>query len=438
MTYASFFIVKVTAVKLDEQQRLKAHSCNQIVEEMHRHAAAGIKRALFGNRGPTVIQCAVASITGGCFLAAHQWHDNDRPLASSVSLVTRADAASSSSSSSPWWFQDRGGEGGGMGGAPMIPPTSMTHMLSPTLPIRIIRPNPNLEIAFDVRTKNAIYVIEKLDRQGHNLGKDHKRPNFFEEKSIHHEAYRSKLSHFKNSGFDRGHLAPAADFPLHTLDTYTLCNISPQNHTMNLSIWSQIEEFVRKVADRTRHHHHDDDGCCWDTYVVTGPLWLPLKQVAPSKFQYAHVGLGQPPSLVSVPTHFFKVIAVVATPTTARTHSSSSRRIVEFACFVVPNTEPNKSKGMHDYVVPWTDLEAVTGLQFFPTLATDEWKEWADWITLESVLRLRHRSQESPHPHPTLLLTDGKRSTTPPRKSKASKIAHASLIHLCKGGECRA
>jgi DNA/RNA endonuclease G (NUC1) len=258
--------------------------------------------------------------------------------------TTQAEAAAATSSS----FQDR------VARPPMVYPTSPTNKLSPTLPIRIIRPNPNLEIAFDVRTRNAIYAIEKLDRRGHNLGKDHKRPNFFEEKTIDQEAYRSKLSHYKNSGFDRGHLAPAADFPLQTLDTYNLCNISPQNHTMNLSIWSQIEEFCRRVADRR-------SDC--ETYVVTGPAWLPIKQVATAKFQYAYVGLGQPPSLVAVPTHFFKVIAVV---------SPKTNTIVEFACFVVPNTEPNKSKGMQDYVVPWTDLEAVTGLQFFPTLATEE------------------------------------------------------------------
>jgi len=377
----------------------------------------------------------MASITGGCVLAAHGWHGNDQASESSVSLVTRAEAASSSLS----WVQDRGGGGGGVReGVPMIPPTSMTQMLSPTLPIRIIRPNPNLEIAFDVRTKNAIYVIEKLDRQGHNLGKDHKRPNFFEEKSIHHETYRSKLSHFKNSGFDRGHLAPAADFPLHTLDTYTLCNISPQNHAMNLSIWSQIEDFGRRVADR--RHRPPQQACC-DTYVVTGPLWLPLQQVGPSKFQYAHVGLGQPPSLVAVPTHFFKVIVVVSHPPTTTTTTPPPRlHIVEFACFVVPNTEPNKSKQMSDCVVSWTDLEAVTGLQFFPTLATDEWKEWADVITWESVVRLRpqQRQQLQQSPQQLLLLTDGKSSNSS-RKSKAftNKSVDTSLIHLCKGGECR-
>lgn len=285
-------------------------------------------------------------------------------------------------------------------------------MLSPTLPVRIIRPNPNLEIAFDVRTRNAVYVMEKLDRQGQNLGKGHKRPNFYEERGIMQEAYRSKLSHYKHSGLDRGHLAPAADFPLQTQDTYTLCNVSPQNHNMNLSIWSQLEDYCRRVADR-----QDDQR--QDTYVVTGPIWLPMKQVAVAKFQYAHLGLGQPPSLVSVPTHFFKVVAVVCRNTKA---------IVEFACFVVPNMDPHKSKGMQDYVVSWTDLETVTGLQFFPSLVNDEWKAWADHITHETVLKLRNTQ------HQPLLLTDGKPGTAKRPKAKGHTTA---LVHLCKGGQCQ-
>ncbi len=289
--------------------------------------------------------------------------------------------------------------------APVVFPTSTTTKLAPTLPVRIIRPNPDLEIAFDVRTRNAIYVLEKLDRRGQNLGKDHKRPNFYEEKSIEQEAYRARLHHYKNSGYDRGHLAPAADFPSQTEDTYNLCNVSPQNHMMNLSIWSQIEEFTRRVADRGAKAGQE-------TFVVTGPLWLPAKQASHAKFEYSYFGLGEPPSLVAVPTHFFKVVAVV----------SKNTSIVEFSCFVVPNTEPNKSKGMHDYVVPWTDLEAVTGLQFFPTLATDEWKEWADYVTQESVLRFRNQQGQ-------LLLTDGK-------NKKAPKISGA-LQHLCKGGQCQ-
>ena len=84
---------------------------------------------------------------------------------------------------------------------------------------------------------------------------------------------------------------------------------------------------------------------------------------------------------------------------------------------------------MQDYIVPWTDLEVVTGLQFFPTLVTEEWKERADYVTHETVLRFTagKRGQQ-------LMLTDGKSKKDAARSAGA---ATKTLQHLCKGGECR-
>ena len=84
--------------------------------------------------------------------------------------------------------------------------------LSPTPPIYIFQPNDNLEIAFDARTRNPIYVLEHLSPQKRNNSTSLKRPsNFYEEKSLPEE-FRSRPHHYKNSGFDRGHLAAAANY----------------------------------------------------------------------------------------------------------------------------------------------------------------------------------------------------------------------------------
>ena len=42
-----------------------------------------------------------------------------------------------------------------------------------------------------------------------------------------------------------------------------------------------------------------------DVYVVTGPLYLPTK--TNSSWTLMHPMIGHPPSMVAVPTHFFKV-----------------------------------------------------------------------------------------------------------------------------------
>jgi len=287
---------------------------------------------------------------------------------------------------------------------------------SPILPIRMIRPNPNLEIAFDVRSRTPIYVMEKLSKATlpeRGEGGRKRRPNFFEEKSIEEPEFRSKLSHYHKSGFDRGHMAPGADFPGDsTQDTYTLCNIAPQDPVMNKGIWNSLEEWIRRLV------HSKDVASNSSIFVVTGPLWLPRRQVGDGKFEYQHLGLGRPPSVVAVPTHFFKVVVVA-------NESDKKNPIQRFACFVIGNQEACPSKNLEDYVVPWRDLETVTGLQFFPNWATTEWKRKADQVMrLQVPVSIGSNTSR-------LYLTD--RSA----KSSSSGSRDFSPEHLCANQKCR-
>ena len=286
---------------------------------------------------------------------------------------------------------------------------------SPVLPIRIIHPNPNLEIAFDVRTRTPIYVMEKLDKTilpKRGEGGRRRRPNFHEDKNIEQEEFRSKLSHYHKSGFDRGHMAPGADFPGDsTQDTYTLCNVAPQNPACNRGIWNVLEEWIRRLV------HSNEIAATSTVYVVTGPLWLPKRQVGDRKFEYQYLGLGRPPSLIMVPTHFFKVVVVV---------NEHDRTIVKFACFVVGNEENCPSKKLEDYVVPWKDLETVAGLQFFPNWAKPEWKDHADQVMKFQVPASVGNNASR------MLLTD--RSSKSQHKSKDRNIR---INHLCAEGKCR-
>jgi DNA/RNA endonuclease G (NUC1) len=310
-------------------------------------------------------------------------------------------------------------------------PTTMNDM-SPTLPIRIIRPNPDLEIAFDVRTRIPVYVLEhlRLNRRRSRAAAAARRPNFYEERALP-EQYRSRPSHYRGSGFDRGHLAPAADFPDTPEDTFTLCNIAPQDHTINVTIWNRLERWVRRVAEENASSAVGGG----ETYVVTGPLWLPTRQVDENKYEYSHLGIGRPPSLVHVPTHFFKVVVVV-----------EKNQICQFACFVVENhhssEQQNKQKKknlLEDYVVQWTDLETITGLQFFPSWADANWKERADQVTRDSNLAKTVSSQS------LLLLADNNNSSSSSQKSRQRRRRQqqsvdttiVELVHLCMEGKCR-
>ena len=195
-------------------------------------------------------------------------------------------------------------------------------------------------------------------------------------------------------------------------DTFNLINISPQNHSMNASIWAQLERWTLKVAKE-----HEDK----DTFVVSGPLWLPARQAGEKLFEYQYNALGNPPSLVSVPTHFYKIVVAI---------DKKSSQIMRFACFVIPNTEFSKNEGsqkgcLQDYLVPWSSLEAVTGLHFFPALTNDpSWKERANRMTTE--LLTNNRSQP-------LMITDGNKATKGTWGYKKQPL----LAHYCANGGCR-
>lgn len=304
--------------------------------------------------------------------------------------------------------------------------------LSPTLPIYIFRPNENLEIAFDTRTKNPIYVMERLspDRQQQqdSLSVKIKRPNFYEEKSLPEE-FRSRASHYRHSGFDRGHLAAASNYATQkeVNDTFTLTNVSPQNHSMNTSIWNRLERWTQKVVKENLEHFNAD------TYVVTGPLWLPAKQSGDKLFEYHYNAIGTVPSLVSVPTHLFKV--VVAIPRNLSS-DNNPQAITKFACFVVPNAEvdtKNKQQRKHleDFLVPWSRLEAVTGLLLFPGLTLD-WKAHANRLTNDITVKSSRKSK-------TLLLTDDVPLNIKGKDKKwgwGGKEKKLQLAHLCANGRC--
>jgi len=69
---------------------------------------------------------------------------------------------------------------------------------------------------------------------------------------------------YSNSGWDKGHLAPAADMKWSSSSMYEsfyFTNICPQNHTMNERSWQNLEKYVRRMAVRY--------GRVW---VVTGPV----------------------------------------------------------------------------------------------------------------------------------------------------------------------
>jgi len=139
---------------------------------------------------------------------------------------------------------------------------------------------------------------------------------------------------YKGSGFDRGHLAPAADMSLTKTsmeESFYFSNICPQDPGFNRGIWKKLETLIREFAVKLG-----------SIYVVTGPI---LKTGLPS--------FGD--NEVSVPEYFYKAVLFV------------SDSLVTSIAFVMPN-EKQSSKSVFKYAVSVDYLEKETGIDLFPKL----------------------------------------------------------------------
>lgn len=144
---------------------------------------------------------------------------------------------------------------------------------------------------------------------------------------------------YLNSGYDKGHLAPAADMKWSQKamsDSFYMSNISPQNHDFNNGIWLSLEEWVRRVAIKEE-----------DIYVVTGPIF--------SSDNKETIGSRN----ITVPTEFYKVVFDMTPP----------RKMIGF---VIPN-KPTENN-LIAFVIPVSKIEEKTGLVFFDKLNEDEVK----------------------------------------------------------------
>jgi endonuclease G len=134
-------------------------------------------------------------------------------------------------------------------------------------------------------TRTPLYAAEYLTRKNmKNAGKLSRKDSFHAEDALP-ESDRAELSDYENSGYDRGHMAPNADFATRKAqaESFSLANMVPQVHENNAGVWAGIEGAARQLATR--------EG---DLYVISGPAFIggKLKKIGN----------------VLVPTHVWKVI----------------------------------------------------------------------------------------------------------------------------------
>jgi len=167
-------------------------------------------------------------------------------------------------------------------------------------------------------------------------------------------AFRAQLKDYFRSGYDRGHMVPAADAKSSQQamdETFLLTNIAPQiGEGFNRHYWAYVEDFCRRLT-----------GSFEDVYVFTVPLYLPAQQ-PDGKWRGSYEGIGNPPS-ISVPTHFAKVILTSRVPN-GRSVTDAARDI-SIGAFVLPNAVIADEAPLSQFAVPVESVERAAGLTLF-------------------------------------------------------------------------
>ncbi len=191
----------------------------------------------------------------------------------------------------------------------------------------------NFAVAFNTKTKTPLWVSERLTYSAVSLGVE--RSNDF-----HSEPVLGSLSpqptDYARSGYDRGHMAPAADMPdeysMH--ESFSMANMVPQTATLNRQVWSELESRIRKESNQYS-----------ELYVITGPVG-----------QAGRLNNGS-----VVPTHCFKVVIYPNGRTMAY--------LVENKDYELPKNR-YESKNMingilNASIVDLKTLESYTGFRFY-------------------------------------------------------------------------
>jgi endonuclease G len=161
---------------------------------------------------------------------------------------------------------------------------------------------------------------------------DRREGEFFDDDSVKSGSALHK--DYTNTGYDRGHLAPAGDmnFDLQAmLESFNMSNVLPQTPELNRKTWKYMEDDIRYYVMNHKT----------PLYIITGGIFSTNPKFIGVK------------NKVAVPEYFYKII-----------YDDTNKKMMTI---VIPNDE-NPDKDFFYYVTSVTWVEFYTGIKFFPNM----------------------------------------------------------------------
>lgn len=171
-----------------------------------------------------------------------------------------------------------------------------------------------------------------------DLGERRERPLFRPDMSLPPNFRRVQYYDYAGSGYDRGHMVPAADRfadEARMDETFLMSNIVPQTDDLNQFVWNKLESYVRGTVRRRT-----------DAYTIAG--------VYGEKHRIR--------DRVSVPTNIWKIIVFLPP---GGSEITDSTRIIAVD---VPNVDGIANTRWQQYVTTVRAIEQRTGYDLFSHL----------------------------------------------------------------------
>lgn len=186
-------------------------------------------------------------------------------------------------------------------------------------------------LSYNADYKTPHWVAWELTKK-ESKGKESRTDKFLPDPDI--RGAKAYTGDYTKSGYDRGHMAPAADMKWSRQameESFYMSNICPQNPNLNRGDWNDLEDKSRQWAKKYGA-----------VYITCGPIYDNKKP--------KRIGNNK----VAVPDAFYKVILV------------NDKKNPQAIGFIFPNKAGHKL--LKKYAVTVDSVEKRTGIDFFPAL----------------------------------------------------------------------